>query len=309
MHGFDWNDLRYFLALYRRRTLAGAARELRVQHSTVGRRLAALEEALGASLFTQAPDGFVPTEAGLAIVPLAEDAERAVQAIDRRISGSDARIAGMVRLTTSEAFSGLIVRHLGRLRDRFPDLTVEVLAGNRSLDLARGEADLALRFTETTDPNLICKRVGSTAWSIYAALSYVERRGLLPSATDFRGHDVIGFDETLAAVPGALWLAEHGAGSREILRGNSIVAILNAAIVGMGVAILPCFIAEAEPTLRRLTPDIIGSREVWLVFHPDAARIARVRSVIDFVTETMAAEADRLGGTAAPVPAPLTRRA
>ena len=299
MHSFDWNDLRYFLAIHREGTLAAAARRLRVQHSTVGRRLESLEKALGASLFTRTPDGFLITEAGAAILALAENAERSLTAIEQRVAGTDERLAGVVRVTTSEALSGFLVRHLAELHTRHPGLIVEVLSGNRSFDLSRGEADIALRITATTQPDLICKRIGDVGWALYGAESYVQRCGAPPSAIELSGHDVIAFDETMANIPGALWLKDHGAGTNVILRGNSIVAVLNAAIIGMGLAVLPCFLAEAEPTLRRLAPEVLGTREIWLVFHPDVARIARVRCVIDFVTEIVGAEAPALRGMAA----------
>ena len=307
MHSFDWNDLRYFLAIRRERTLAGAARSLRVQHSTVGRRLEALETMLGASLFTRTPDGFLLTEAGTGILTLAEDAERALTAIERRVAGTDERIEGIVRLTASEAFSGFLVRRLAELQQRHPGLMVEVLVGNQSLDLMRGEADLALRISATTQSELICKRIGDAGWSLYAAESYIARRGAPASPTELAGHDVIGFDETMAGVPGARYLRDYAAGAHVMLRGNSIVSVLNAAIVGMGLAMLPCFLAEAEPTLRRLAPEILGSREIWLVFHPDVARIARVRCVIDFVTEIIGREAARLRGELAEVPIGVNR--
>ena len=243
MHSFDWNDLRYFLAVCRAGTLAGAARDLRVRHSTVGRRLEALEQALGVSLFTRTPDGFVLTEAGAGIRPLAEEAERAAVAIERQVAGGDQRIEGAVRLTTSEAFSGFLVRRLAALHERHPDLMVEVLAGNRFFDLTRGEADLALRIAATTQPDLICKRIGSAGWSVYAAAGYLARRGMPASLDDLSGHDVIGFDEIHGPGAGALWLADHAGGAEVVMRGNSIVAVLNAAIVGMGIAILPCFLA------------------------------------------------------------------
>lgn len=297
MHSFDWNDLRYFLAIHREGTLAGAARKLRVQHSTVGRRLETLEKTLGAALFTRTPDGFLLTEAGSQILASAKEAERALTAIERRVAGTDARLDGVVRLTTSEAFSGFLVRHLAELHARHPGLIVEILSGNRVLDLSRGEADIALRLAETTQPDLICKRVGDISWALYAAESYIQRRGAPPSAVDLSGHDVIAFDETMSNIPGALWLNEHAAGTNVILRGNSIVSVLNATIIGMGLAALPCFLAEVEPTLRRLVPETLGSREIWLVFHPDVARIARVRRVIDFVTEIIDAEAAILRGS------------
>jgi DNA-binding transcriptional LysR family regulator len=296
LHSLDWNDLRYFLAVCREGSLAGAARSLRVRHSTVGRRLEALETALAASLFTRTPNGFVLTDAGAGILPLAEEAERAVLAVERQVGGGDNRIEGVVRLTASEAFSGFLVRKLGLLHERHPGLMVEILSGNRSLDLARGEADLALRIGATSQPDLICKRIGDAGWTVYAAASYLARRGTPPSLDDLSGHDVIGFDETMANVPGALWLAGHVGSAEVVLRGNSIVSVLNAAIIGMGLAVLPCFLADAETSLRRLTPAVVGTREIWLVFHPDVARIARVRTVIDFVTEAIGREADTLRG-------------
>ena len=296
MHSLDWNDLRYFLAVCRAGTLAGAARDLNVRHSTVGRRLEALEQALAVSLFTRTPDGFVPTEAGAGILALAEEAERAAVAIERRVAGSDTRIEGTVRMTTSEGFSGFLVRRLAALHERYPDLMVEVLSGNRFYDLTRGEADLALRIGETTQPDLMCKRIGIAGWSVYAAASYLKRRGTPASLDDLRGHAVIGFDETMAGVPGAQWLDSHAGGAEVVMRGNSIVAVLNAAIVGMGIAVLPCFMADAEPNLQRLCPEVIGSRDLWLVFHSDVARIARVRTVIDFVTDVVGSEAAILRG-------------
>jgi DNA-binding transcriptional LysR family regulator len=299
MHSLDWNDLRYFLEVHRAGSLAGAARTLRVRHSTVGRRLEALEETLATRLFARMPAGLLLTDAGRQILPLAEEAERAMLAVERRLAATDERLEGVVRLATSEAFSGFLVRHLARLHTRHPGLIVEILSGNRSLDLSRGEADVALRFAVTTQPDLICKRLGDTGWALFASESYLERRGTPLSAGDLSGHDLIGFDDTMANTPGALWLNDHAADAHITLRGNSIISVLNAAISGMGLAVLPCFLAQGEPTLRRAAPGLLGSREVWLVFHPEVGRIARVRCVIDFLTEIIAETATELRGTPA----------
>src|ERR1700692_321310 len=120
MHSLDWNDLRYFLAVCRAGSLVGAGRSLHVRHSTVGRRVEALEAALGVSLFMRAPDGLVLTEAGREIVPLAEEAERAVTAVERRVAGGDRRVDGIVRVTTSESFSGFLMRRLARAQAQHP---------------------------------------------------------------------------------------------------------------------------------------------------------------------------------------------
>jgi DNA-binding transcriptional LysR family regulator len=301
MHSLDWNDLRYFLAVCRAGTLAGAARTLRVRHSTVGRRVEALEAALGVSLFIHAPDGFVLTGAGSEIVPLAEEIERAVVAVERRVAGGDKRVDGVVRITTSEAFSGFLVRRLSELQAQHPTLIVEVLSGNASLDLSRREADLAIRFVETTQLDLICKRLCDVGWSLYASENYLARSEMIPgTAVDLARHDIISFDETMARSPGAIWLDEHKAGGRVVVRSNSIVSALNAAIAGMGVTVLPCFLAEVEPSLRRLTDEILASRAMWLVFHPNVVQIRRVRTVIDFVSAIVGREAAAFRGERTP---------
>jgi DNA-binding transcriptional LysR family regulator len=287
----DWNDLRYLLAIARAGTLAGAARDLGVEHTTVGRRLSALEAALGARLFTRGPDGFVPTRAGRDILPLAEGIAVSVEAIERRVLGEDAKVEGTVRLTTSEALSGYFVKQLGVLAERHPGLLLEILSGNRAFDLMRGEADVAVRIREVTEPDLVARKVASAGWTLYAAPAYVARKGAPSSPEDLRGHDIIGFDATMGAIPGALWLSEYGAGSNIVMRCNSIMAALNAAIVGMGLTVLPCFLGDPEKALRRLTPRVLGSRDVFLVAHPDLARIARVRAVMDFIVEAFERDA------------------
>ncbi len=292
----NWSDLRYFLAVQRAGTLAGAGRELGVEHTTVGRRIAALEEALGATLFVRTPDGLSLTAAGTRILPLVEDVERSVQELERRVAGDDARLEGIVRLTTSEGLTGFLVKRLPGLKERHPGIQVEVLSGNASLDLARGEADLAVRLMKTTQPDLVARKLADCGWSLYAADGYVARAGAPGEPWDLSRHDVVGYDETMSGIPGAVWLAEHARDAHVVLRGNSIISVLNAAIVGMGLAVLPCFMADAEPNLRRLTKAVLGTREMWLVFHPDRSRVERVRAVMDFVVDVMTRERDVLRG-------------
>jgi DNA-binding transcriptional LysR family regulator len=296
---FDWNDLRYLLAIAKAGTLAGAARELGVEHTTVGRRLTALETALGARLFTRGGGTFTATPAASAILPLAEEIALRVDAIERRVAGGDDRIEGIVRLTTSEALSGYFVKRMGPLRERYPSLVVEILSGNRAYDLLRGEADLAVRVRETTEPDLLTRKVAVAGWSMYAAKAYVERKGAPASPEDLHGHDIIAFDPTLAATPGGVWLDRHASDANVVMRGNSIVAALNAVLVGIGITVLPCFLGDVEPVLARLTPRLLGSRDVFVVVHPDLARTARVRAVMDFVIEALAKDAALWSGVRA----------
>jgi DNA-binding transcriptional LysR family regulator len=289
-HVVDWNDLRYLLAIARTGTLAGAARDLGVEHTTVGRRLNALESALGTRLFTRGPDGFTPTHAARDILPLAEEIAARVESIERR-AGDDARVEGTVRLTTSEALGGYLVKQLVTLRERHPALLVEILSGNRAFDLMRGEADLAVRIRPTTEPDLLTRKIAVAGWALYGTPAYVARRGAPASAEDLRGHDVVTFDESMGAIPGALWLQKHGEGTSCVMRANSIVAAFNAVILGLGVSVLPCFMSDPEPALRRLAPQVLGGRDIFLVAHPDVARVARVRAVMDFVVESFERDA------------------
>ncbi len=294
--GLDWNDLRYFLAIQRARTLAGAARALGVEHTTVGRRLSAMEAALGAKLFVRTRDGFSPTRAGEAVRPHAERIEAAILDIEHVASDTDDRPEGLVRLTTSETFAGHLGRRLADLRARHPKITVEILPGNAKLDLARREADLAIRFGPTTQPDLLCRSVAKTGWSLYAAKTYAEARGPIAPMESLCGHDVIGFGETLSMTPGAAFFDEHAADACVVLRTGSIPAALDAAIAGLGIAALPCFVADPEPALVRLTPEVIGQPDLYLVVHPDLAKVARVRAVMDYFVERFAAEAELLAG-------------
>ena len=294
----DWNDFRYFLAIARSGSLAGAARELGVEHTTVGRRLSALEAELGARLFLRGPDGLVATETGRGVLPLAQEIETRFEAIERRVSGGDDRIEGTVRFSISEALSSYFVKHFAALREQHPGLIVQISSSNHASDLMRGESDLAVRAREVTEPDLLARKVGCAGWSLYAAPDYIARKGTPPNPEDLRGHDVIGFDDSLRKTPGGLWLDANAEGANVVMRGNSIVAAINAAICGMGIGAVPCFLAENEPLLRRLTPRVLGGRDIFLVVHPDLARVARVRAVMDFVVALFTKDAELWSGVA-----------
>jgi DNA-binding transcriptional LysR family regulator len=292
----DWDDIRYFLAINRTGTLSGAARRLGVQHTTVGRRLAALEIKFGARLFVRTPEGLSATDAGNAIAPLAEEAERCLIAIERKVGRSDSRLEGKVRLTTSEAFSNYLIPHLAALQARHPNLAVEIDTSNSILDLTRGEADLAVRAAPTAQAELVCRKVADAVWSLFASADSVARRGAPSVPTDLAGHEVIGFSGAIAETPGARWLAEHSSGAHVAIRCHSLVAIVNAAAAGIGLAMAPCFLAAAAPKLLRMTPQVLITRQIWLVFSSDAGKLARVRTVIDYVEAVLSADSALLSG-------------
>ncbi len=281
----SWDDLRYLRVISSKGSLAQAAKQLGVDQSTVSRRLSALESALGAKLFTRGSDGLIPSRVLGELLPHLEEMQRHADAIERSVSGDDQRVSGKVRVTTSEAITGYFVGLLAALRVRHPQIAVEVLTGNQAYDLLRGEADIAVRARELTEPDLIARRLTTAVWALYATPSYIAQRGRLTSPEALAGHDLVGYDATMAGTPGGLWFDAHGAGAHMVLRGNSISSTLSGALVGLGIAALPCFLADTEPTLRRIADAPIGVRDIWLAVHPDLARIARVRAVMDFMIE------------------------
>lgn len=279
----DWDDLRVFLELARAGSLSAAARSLRLSHATVGRRLAALESALGRSLMERRPDGYVLTEEGESVRALAEAMDERAQAIRRR-EGDDAGLSGTVRLTMTQALADIfLIPRLGPLRAANPSLNLEIIVDNRTLSLARREADLAIRLARPQRGDLVGRRLATLGYGLYAA----------PDAPD----TLIAYDESMAELPEALWLDRHGGGRRVAFRSNSVQGQLAAAVAGFGTAFLPCMLADGVPGLERHPlPGPPLTREAWLLVHRDRREVPRVRTVIEHLVAVFTAERDRLEG-------------
>jgi DNA-binding transcriptional LysR family regulator len=294
---FDWGDLRYVLAVSRAGSFAGAARELGVKHTTVARRVSALEEALGARLVTKGKDKVALTDAGAALKASAEEMERLAASIERRLAGEGARIEGVVRVTMPDAIALYVAPRLPRLREQHPNLSVHILADARVYDLDEGEADLAIRVHPSTKPHYLERKLASAVWALYASRAYVRAKGTPASIADLASHDLIGPDAEATHSPGAAWLRENVPDAKYEMRFNSVVQIINAVMMGLGISPLPCFVADAEPELVRVWPETIPNiGALRLVAHPDVARIARVRAVIDFLTDSCKRDAKLWAG-------------
>jgi molybdate transport repressor ModE-like protein len=293
---FDWGDLRYLLAVSRAGSFAGAARELGVKHTTVARRVAALEEALGARLVTKRKDSVGLTGAGAELKASAEEIERLASSIERRLAGEGSRIEGVVRVTMPDAIALYVAPRLQKLREQHPKLYVHILADARVYDLEKGEADLAVRVHPSTKSHYIERKLASATWTFYASRAYVRAKGMPKSLADLRNHDLIGPEAEASASPGAALLREHVPDAQYQMRFNSVVQLLNAVMMGLGISPLPCFVADPEPELVRVWPDTIQNRGVRLVAHPDVARVARVRAVMDFLTDSFKRDAKLWAG-------------
>lgn len=288
----NWDDLRYFLRAAQTKTLAGAARSIGVKHTTIGRRLSALERSLGASLVLRGPGGLTLTPMGEKIVPLVQEVERGMLAVRELVASQRER----VRVALPSGFSGLFTEDLARLRQEHPGLTLETVSGGRPDDLKRGEADLAVRIGPVTDEDLVVRSLGEVGWSLYASAAYLDRRPAPRDANDLTGHDIIAYGADVASLPAATWIENHAANATVVLRSNELMTMLAATVAGAGLALLPCFLAETEPALQRLTSEVIAKRGVSLVYRREVRLAAPVRVAIQFVVEVMLKHADRISG-------------
>lgn len=288
----DWNAVRSFLAVAREGSLSEAARRLGVRHTTVGRRVAALEHALGETLILRRPEGVALTDFGRRLLAAGDDLD---VALDRFRDVARARPT-RVRLALPSGYPALLAPALLSLKKSAPRLELDLISGSRPVDLKRGEAELALRVGAVADEALTVTRLCDAGWSLYAAEAYLARRPWNGDPTDLAGHEIVGLDARLAGVVGAVWVAAHGEGAKIALRLSEMTEVLNAVVAGVGIGALPCLLGDAEPRLRRLAPDVIGRQPVSLVYRADVGRSAPVRAVVRFVAAVVKRHAAAIEG-------------
>lgn len=277
----DWEDVRYFLALTRHRSLSATARGLRVTHATVSRRVTSLEALLGRPLFIRRADGYALTPQGQALFDEANAMETAALAVLRRIdNGND--LNGFVRLTAPRTLAdSFLIDRVGGLHDRYPGLNIELISDTRVVSLARREADIALRLGASKDSDLVARRVGSVAFGLYASPAYCDKM------SSGRPQEFIGYDRDSDFIFEASWLTHHFPDGRFTFRSNSQMSQAAAARAGYGIALLPQFLAANDPGLVPVQfGEPLPNREVWLLFHRDFGKTPLIRAVADYLIET-----------------------
>jgi DNA-binding transcriptional LysR family regulator len=290
----NWDDLRIFLTLAREGTLTTAAKALGVSHPTVARRVAALEQQIGARLFERLPDRFVPTSAGEKLLGDTEAMENAALSIHRRSAGLSDTVSGVVRLSAGESMAGLLARHLPDLRKRLNQIEFELTASHTLANLSRREADLLIRQHVPEGGDLIARKLGRAAYAIYAHPSIAVPR---LSAAAFKTVPWVGFDDDHTYMPGQRWLQERLDGMRPSIRCNNWLIVLATARSGGGFAILPCYLADSEPQLQRIGQPIADVfADQWLLVHRDLRALPRVRAVMDAIIDLFQRERPRLEG-------------
>jgi len=289
---FDWDDLRYFLAVAHHRSTHAAARALKVNQSTVNRRLAELERRIGRALFKRLPTGYRLTELGQDMVAHAERVEQAVLAFERHLEDSQREAVGVIRVTCPEPLVYRITQSslLERFHARHPGLRVEFVMSDRYLDLAKGEADVALRSGDTLDGELVGRKIADSYWAVYAGRSYIERHGRPARVEDLERHALIGFDESMADHRAAKWLRRVAPNAKIVARNNSVLGLLYAAKSGVGVAPLPTALGDEEADLVRVLGPIPELARIWrLLTSPELRRTPRVSAFFDFIGDEIEA--------------------
>lgn len=294
MQDLNWNDLRHVLAVAREGSLAGAARRLGVNESTVGRRIAETERRLGAGLFERSLGKAVPTEAGTAAIAAAERVEREVQGLEAEVAGADALVAGTVRLTAVPILANRVLAPaMTGLFTAFPGLKLELVAEPRDLSLTRREADIALRLARPRrELRTLARRIGQLDYAAYGSAD--RAAASLPWIT---------YQDAMADLPQWRFVADRvarGEGSLSPALVNDAEALLQAVRAGLGKGLLPTLVAEREPGLVRLDDGKAAlSRELWLLVHPELRALARIRAVMGWV---IACFRDLPGGQVNPRP-------
>lgn len=279
---FSLDDLRLIRSIGSAGTLTGAARLLRVDHSTAFRRLEAIEARLGARLFERSRDGYAATAAGEAAIERAGRILIEVDGLEQQLAGEDLRPSGVVRVTTTDTLTDIVTPMFATLAAQNPAITVELVVTNTFVTLTKREADVALRPAASAPEGLVGRRLAAVATAIYASPDYLAGKGDRPIAA----HDWIGFDDSLGHLRSARWMAANIASDRIIFRADSLLALRSAVAAGLGIAALPCYLSDPFPRLRRLgapLPEMEGS--LWLLTHPGLRRVTRVRAVLDCIAQ------------------------
>jgi DNA-binding transcriptional LysR family regulator len=286
-NAMNWDDVRVFLAVAEHGALASGARAAGLDRSTASRRIDHLERSLGARLFLRGRDGLRLTAAGQRLLTAASrmsEGAAAIATAAREEAAQDGRIVGRVRVASTEGIAALLARDgLASLRARHPGLELELLAGNRSVDLERGEAELAVRVSAVRSAALRVRRLARLTLALFASTGYLRARGRPRNPSELAGHDVVIGAAELEALPEFRWLASVP-GVRVALRTNSMPTVVAAMSAGLGVSALAGAWGARESGLERLfdLPQI-PARPLFLVGHPDALGRPAVRAVADAI--------------------------
>lgn len=291
-HAFDWNDIRLLLILQREGSLRATARILRVDVSTISRRLSAAETSLQTRLFIRTPSGYQATAAGLTFLASAQGISGHIQQMLENTQNSAASISGTVRITAVDClFSLWLVKHLPSLTQEHPQLNLQLLNDNRDLSFSQSEADIAIRLARPEgDAALFMRKVGEMGWAVYG---HAEQAPLAPA--EWPQQTWLSYTEDLGHVPEMRWLQQLGLTAPALLQSSHLETLIQACKHGVGLALLPCMLAD-NAGLKQLSAGPVVFREIWLLSHRQTAQLARFAAVYQWLVAQFAEHAELLRG-------------
>jgi DNA-binding transcriptional LysR family regulator len=284
MNAFDWDDLRFFLAVARAGRLTAAARQLEADHTTVSRRISALEGALKAKLFERKPQGYSLTEQGERLLGLAEGMETQALAVASQVGGADLALSGTVRIGAPDGIGTyFLAPELGALAERHPDLTLQLVALPRTFSLSRREADIAITLEQPTEGRLVSRKLTDYRLRLYASKDYLARHGPMAELSDLTGKTLVTYVADLIYSPVLDYFSGLEKYTARRYECASVVAQLEAVRAGVGVGILHDYAVRQFPDLRVVLPEVSFLRTYWLVTHADVRNLRRVEEVYSFI--------------------------
>jgi len=287
---FDWNDLRSFLAVARTGSTLAAGRSLGVSQTTAARRVAALEEAIGLVLFERRQAGYALTPAGEVLLEQARGMETAANAFAEAAASQSRDIGGTVRLTTLDIYAVTVLLPILRdLHEAHPAIRIELDTTEIPRDLGAGEADVALRNSDSpTGGGLVGRRIADCPWTIYCSRDYAASNAKPHTSEDLHGHAFISGGGEGVWPPYRAWLRQHKLEDAVAMHHDSAPGLLAAVRAGVGMAVLPTFVADREPDLVRCLPPMAESNAgLWLLTHERRRHVPRVRIVLDFLADRL----------------------
>jgi DNA-binding transcriptional LysR family regulator len=289
------DDLRYFLAVAQRRRLVRAAAQLGVDHTTVSRRIGALERAVGQRLFDRTEQGWLLTDAGRTLLEPAESVDGAIALAEERLGIGGPSLSGTVRITCPDGFGAfLLAPALGALNERYPDLVVEMVTATQHLDQAVRGFDVAVTLEQPSSAHFTHRPLTDYILRLYATPEYLAARPPVERFEDLAGHVVIFYVDHLLDLPSLRLLQRLPL--QPNLQSTNVVAQWQAAAAGVGIAPLPQYIAGSDPRLVPVLPELVFRRRYWLALPAEHARLARVRAVIEVLADVVASRRDDLVG-------------
>lgn len=284
MKQLSWDDFRLVKTIADAKGLAGAAKRLKVNHSTVFRQLAQVEKNLGVALFERHRDGYELTPAGEEMASLAERMDDDVADFTRKLAGQEMAPAGELRITTNDVLlTHMLAPLLARYSKQYPDIRLDIVLANQALSLSKRDADVAIRATDSPPETLVGRLIANLAWAIYGHAEDFPN-GEATELTGLYQKRWVAFSEGFSASRTARYIRERVPEERITLKLNTVLGLTEAIENKIGIGPLPCLIGDTHPKLTRLTPPVpeIAST-LWLLTHPDLRHSARVRSFMDFM--------------------------